>query len=103
MNNRLTSLPDRDWQAVLDVVAERDRQDAKWGEQNHNPPVWLAILTEEVGELATALNGDDRANMEEEFADVLAGLCTLANINDVELAQALVKKYLSAKPPEGPK
>ncbi|MBN1943240.1 MAG: nucleotide pyrophosphohydrolase [Phycisphaerae bacterium] len=47
---------------------------------------------EEVGELATALAGDDQANKEEEFADVLAWLCTLANINDVDLAEA-VKKY----------
>ena len=58
---------------------------------------------EEVGELATALHGNDRANMEEEFADVIAWLCTLANINDVDLADAVTKKYLSGKPPEGTK
>jgi len=58
---------------------------------------------EEVGELATALHGNDRANLEEEFADVLAWLCTLANINDVNLAAAASTKYLSAKPPRGHK
>lgn len=58
---------------------------------------------EEVGELATALNGADRANLEEEFADVLAWLCTLANINDVDLATAVTKKYLGQQPPEGHK
>ena len=58
---------------------------------------------EEVGELATALHGNDRENLEEEFADVLAWLCTLANINDVDLAQAVTRKYLSEKPPEGAK
>lgn len=47
---------------------------------------------EEVGELATALAGDDQANKEEEFADVLAWMCTLANINDIDLARA-VEKY----------
>ena len=47
---------------------------------------------EEVGELATALAGDDQDNKEEEFADVLAWLCTLANINDVDLTRA-VEKY----------
>ena len=47
---------------------------------------------EEVGELASALAGEDQANKEEEFADVLAWLCTLANINDVDLAKA-VEKY----------
>jgi len=58
---------------------------------------------EEVGELATALNSNDRANLEEEFADVIAWLCTLANINDVNLTEAVIKKYLSGKPPEGHK
>ena len=51
---------------------------------------------EEVGELASALAGDDQANKEEEFADVLAWLCTLANINDVDLAKA-IGKYTSGQ------
>ncbi len=62
--------------------------------------MWLA---EEFGELATALMGSDRANLEEEFADVIAWLCTLANINDVDLASAISRKYLSENPPEGHK
>ena len=49
---------------------------------------------EEVGELATALASNDQKNKEEEFADVFAWLCTLANINDVDLAEA-VSKYTS--------
>ena len=60
-------------------------------------------FVEEVGELATALNGRDKANLEEEFADVMAWLCTLANISDVNLAKAIGKKYLSRKPPRGHK
>jgi NTP pyrophosphatase (non-canonical NTP hydrolase) len=40
------------------VTAEAMAQDAKWGEQNHEPEVWLAILTEEVGELAQAMLAD---------------------------------------------
>jgi len=47
---------------------------------------------EEVGELATALAGNDKENKTEEFADVLAWLCTLANINDIDLENAC-KKY----------
>jgi NTP pyrophosphatase (non-canonical NTP hydrolase) len=63
--------------------------------------VWFM---EEVGELASALNGkSDRKNLEEEFADVLAWLCTLANINDVDLAKAVTAKYLSGGGPEGHK
>ncbi|MCK5225232.1 MAG: nucleotide pyrophosphohydrolase [Planctomycetes bacterium] len=49
---------------------------------------------EEVGELATALAGDDTENKKEEFADVFAWLCTLANINDVDLEEAC-EKYTS--------
>jgi NTP pyrophosphatase (non-canonical NTP hydrolase) len=41
--------------AWSEVASERLRQDAKWGEQNHNPAMWLAILTEEVGEVAQAV------------------------------------------------
>lgn len=37
------------------VSDERKRQEAKWGEQNHNPTLWLAILLEEIGELASEL------------------------------------------------
>lgn len=35
-----------------EVAAERDRQDAKWGEQNHDLPVWITVLAEEIGEAA---------------------------------------------------
>src|SRR4051795_1241505 len=67
------------------------------------PGTWLHF-SEEIGELARALaRNDDRRNLEEEFADVVAWLCTLANINDVDLAAAVTKKYLSEKPPEGHK
>src|SRR5204863_6319640 len=71
-------------------------------------PKTFAYLIEEVGELATALTGDPndpkvRANLEEEFADVIAWLCTLANITDVNLAEAIATKYLGEKRPEGHK
>ena len=46
---------------------------------------------EEVGELATALSGNDEENKIEEFADVFAWMCTLANINGVNLEKACDK------------
>jgi NTP pyrophosphatase (non-canonical NTP hydrolase) len=58
---------------------------------------------EEVGELATALNGEDRTNLREEFADVFAWLCTLANINDVDLSEAVAEKYLREGASQEPK
>ena len=64
---------------------------------------WL-WFSEEIGELARALaRGEDRANMAEEFADVLAWLCTLANINDIDLASAVREKYLGDGAPAGVK
>lgn len=50
-------------------------------------------LMEEVGELASALRGDDRENLAEEFADVIAWLTTIANVAGVDLNAALVAKY----------
>lgn len=38
--------------ALSDVLDERQRQNEKWGEQNHSPLEWIAILTEEVGKVA---------------------------------------------------
>jgi NTP pyrophosphatase (non-canonical NTP hydrolase) len=58
-------------------------------------------LAEEFGELATALAANNRPsrpptdaerdNLAEEFADVLAWLATLANINGIDLAGTLSK------------
>lgn len=57
-------------------------------------------LIEEVGELATALQDnapgknptpEQQVNLNEEFADVLAWLATLANVNGVDLESALAK------------
>ncbi|MFA5862458.1 MAG: MazG nucleotide pyrophosphohydrolase domain-containing protein [Candidatus Thermoplasmatota archaeon] len=49
---------------------------------------------EEVGELAEAVRRrDDRANLEDEFADVQAWLASLANLLDVELAAVTARKY----------
>lgn len=66
---------------------------------------------EEVGELATALQNnapgktpspEERENLGEEFADVLAWLMTLANINGVDMERAL-RKYTIAGKVEGVK
>ena len=38
------------------IEDERNRQDAKWGEQNHPPEKWTSILGEEFGEYCQAVN-----------------------------------------------
>ncbi len=51
-------------------------------------------LMEEIGELSAAIaHGEDRVNLQEEFADVLAWLATLANVEGVDLSAAMHAKY----------
>jgi len=57
--------------------------------------MWLA---EEFGELAAALRGGSRTEQQEEFADVLAWLTTIANIADINLDEAIRKKYVEGCP-----
>ena len=76
--------------------------DAQYGEKDAARGVAGTFMwfTEEVGELASAIAASskpggpseaERANLEEEFADVLAWLATLANITGVDLTDALSK------------
>ena len=60
-------------------------------DQQRGTPATFMWFIEEVGELATALAGSDQETKEEEFADVFAWLCTLANITDVDLEKACDK------------
>jgi len=62
-------------------------------DRERGTPATFMWFIEEVGELATSLAGKDQAEKEGEFADVLAWLCTLANINDVDIEKAC-SKYL---------
>ena len=71
-------------------------------------PKTFLWLTEEFGELAHALGEFERGNadlenLEEEFADVLAWLATIANITGVDLTDAIIKKYVNDGGPQGTK
>ena len=67
-------------QLILKRYGERDSA-------RGTPGTFLWFI-EEVGELATSLASNDDENKAAEFADVFAWLCTLANINDVNMEQA---------------
>jgi len=69
------------------------RRYEKRDRQRGTPATFLWFI-EEVGELATALSGGRDTSKAEEFADVFAWLCTLANINDIDLEDAC-RKYTS--------
>ena len=71
-------------QLIRDKYEKRDR--------HRGTSATFMWFIEEVGELATAQSGRDANNQKEEFADVLAWLCTLANINNIDLEEAC-KKY----------
>lgn len=49
------------------IRAERARQDAKWGVQDHSPSYWFIILAEEIGEIAKAIYEGDYDNYEVEL------------------------------------
>ena len=55
-------------------------------------------LTEEIGELATALRSGTHDEQTLEFADVLAWLATIANVVGVDLEDAVARKYGSGCP-----
>lgn len=50
-------------------------------------------LVEEVGELAEALLSGNQDNVEEELADVIAWAISVANLKNVDVEEALRKKY----------
>jgi NTP pyrophosphatase (non-canonical NTP hydrolase) len=71
-------------------------------------PATFLWLTEEFGELAHALaqrekGKEDRDNLKEEFADVLAWLATIANVCEIDLEEAIRTKYIEAGGPKGTK
>jgi len=50
-------------------------------------------LVSEVGELADAIRREDTENVEEEIADVLAWLLSLANVVNVDVQDVVLRKY----------
>lgn len=78
----------REFQQLIDrMYSERDRKRG-----SAKTFLWLA---EEVGELASAIAGKNRAALSGEFADVFAWLVTLANVEGVDLEEAL-RKFTAA-------
>lgn len=67
------------------IYFHRDSQRGKAGTFN-----WLK---DEVEELSEALNENDQKALENEFADVIAWLASLANVVHVDLEKAATSKY----------
>ena len=76
----------QDLQALIEkMYSDKDRA--------RGTPATFLWLMEEIGELATALREGSPEEKQSEFADVVAWLVTLANINDIDLTAALEAKY----------
>lgn len=74
----------REFQQLIDrMYSDKDRR--------RGPAKTFLWFAEEVGELASAIAGKDKHNKVDEFADVLAWLVTLANVENVDLEQAVTK------------
>lgn len=55
-------------------------------------------LVEEVAELGEAIQAGNKESLEQEFADVIAWLASLANVTHINLEEAAAKKYSNMCP-----
>ncbi len=80
-----------DFQALIDkMYSDKDRA--------RGSAATFLWLSEEIGELASALREGTKEELSGEFADVFAWLVTLANIEGVNITEALRAKYGSGCP-----
>lgn len=71
-------------EAFTEVILERNRQDKKWGVQNHDAGTWALILLEELGEWA-------KAELERRFGDGPAEDCRTEMVQTTAVAMAIVE------------
>ncbi|MET1125047.1 MAG: MazG nucleotide pyrophosphohydrolase domain-containing protein [Archaeoglobaceae archaeon] len=87
----------------MDLRWLRKEIEKKYGDidRKSGPLFLLAVLFEEVGELAEVVRKGEREKIEEELADVLFVLLSLANYFEVSPEEVLVKKYVEGDPSAG--
>lgn len=89
--NVVTSLHITEFQEMMHrIYFHRDSKRGVDGTYN-----WLVDEVEELGE---ALKAGDKKALENEFADVIAWLASLANVADVDLEKATLNKYAGKCP-----
>ena len=80
----------REFQQLIDrMYSERDRR--------RGPAKTFLWFAEEVGELASAIAKSNPDDLKDEFADVLAWLVTLANVEGIDLEET-IKKFTDGCP-----
>jgi NTP pyrophosphatase (non-canonical NTP hydrolase) len=65
---------------VIDLDAERNRQDSLWGKQRHALGVWLMILGEEYGEVCQAMQQMKGWGKDSDASDLYTELIQLAAV-----------------------
>ncbi|MBN1512947.1 MAG: nucleotide pyrophosphohydrolase [Phycisphaerae bacterium] len=86
MSDQPKNLTLRDAQRLIEsMYSDKDRR--------RGSTATFLWLCEEVGELASAIREGSREEKTGEFADVLAWLITLANVEEIDLAEAFYGKY----------
>lgn len=72
-----------EYQSALEsVLAERGRQDQKWGQQDHLLPKWWPVLLEELGEFSKAVLDGDGDQMRLELTQVAAVALAMLECGD---------------------
>jgi hypothetical protein len=95
-----TEAPTATEAAMQEVLGERARQNAKWGEQNHDPGTWALILLEEIGEwakaeLETRFGGPEAGNQHKEAVHMTAVA--------LQIVEAMNRAEARRKAPPAPK
>jgi len=62
-------------------------------DEESGPFFLMSVAASEFGELAEAVRSEKREEIEEEIADVVFSIVSLANIYGIDLSAALEKKY----------
>ncbi len=75
---------------IKDLYFEKDRARGVF-------PTFL-WLVEEIGELAESIIKKDREDVEEEIADVIAWIFSLANLLGIDVEKAIKSKYFNVCP-----
>jgi hypothetical protein len=96
-------LPASTFDVIDEVLRECGRQDEKWGEQNHDPARWFAILGEEFGEVAKEVVGVTFAhpfstNYRTELIQTAAVAIRMVESYDRQIREAKPRKGSGARP-----
>ncbi len=80
---------------MITIKEAQNLMKLKYFERDSSRGVYATFtwLVEEIGELAEAVLSGNKESIEEEIADVLAWTLSLANLLDVDVEKAFLKKY----------